>query len=236
MPETSRDAASNDRPFDAGRHVGDDMARWPDARLVDAVRGDPPDADALDTLVRRHWRALHARCGLLALDREAAGDLAQETWVRVLRARGTLDPDASFRGYLVTIATNLWRDRNRAARRAGVLADDRLASLDAAIIGSDGDSMPLAHAIADPESLAREDRALLALDVDRALATLSPRARDVLVARWIDGDSAAEIGRRYGRTEQTVTAWLRHAAEELRRQLGPRYETAAGETHVDERG
>ena len=60
------------------------------------------------------------------------------------------------------------------------------------------------------------------VDLDRALASLTPHLRDVLVARFLDGESSADIGRRYGRTEQTVTAWLRQAIRDMRLQLGER--------------
>lgn len=188
---------------------------WPDAQLVDAVRGEPVDGAALDALVSRYWSVLHARCELLMLDREQARDLAQETWLRVLRARRSLDPHASFAGFLVTIATNLCRDRYRSARRAGPLADARVASLDEG--GAGGEDEPiLSNVIAHPDRLPPDEQLLLRIDLDRALSRLTPRAREVLLARYVDGDSAAEIGARFGRTEQTITSWLRSALRELR--------------------
>jgi RNA polymerase sigma factor (sigma-70 family) len=190
-----------------------------DASLVAAVRREPPDAEALDALVRRYWRLLFARCQVLTGDREAARDLAQESWLRVLRARHLLDPDGNFPGYLVTVATNLWRDRNRAARRAGPLADARLASLDVAV-ANDGDAVLLGDAVPDLHAMPVEQQTMLVLDVDRALARLTPRARDVLTSRFLDEESCAEIGRRYGRTEQTVSAWVRAAILEMRHHLG----------------
>ncbi len=193
----------------------EDVRSWPDARLVDAVRAEPPDAAALDALVARYWAPLHARCELLTLDREVARDIAQETWLRVLRARTALQPDANFVGYLMTIATNLCRDRHRSARRAGPLADARLASLDDAATGAD-DAPILSNVIADPDRLPPDEQLLLRIDLDRALACLEPRAREVLIARYVDGESAAEIGARFGRTEQTVTTWLRNAIREIR--------------------
>lgn len=198
----------------------EDVRSWPDARLVDAVRAEPPSAAALDALVARYWAPLHARCELLTLDRELARDIAQETWLRVLRARTALQPDANFVGYLMTIATNLCRDRHRSARRAGPLAESRLASLDDAATG--GDDLPiLSHVVADPDRLPPDEQLLLRIDLDRALSLLEPRAREVLVARYVDGESAAEIGARFGRTEQTVTTWLRNAIRELRVALTP---------------
>jgi RNA polymerase sigma-70 factor (ECF subfamily) len=193
--------------------------RWSDAWLIAAVRRETVDVRALDVLVARHWQALHARCVLLTLDREKARDLAQETWVRVLRARRRLETGGNLPAYLATIATNVWRDRHRTARRARQLADDRLGSLDAVIAGHEGDPVRLGDAIADERSIGTDDQAALRLDLDRALGRLSPRARDVLIARFVDGESAAEIGVRYGRTEQTITSWLRQTIKDMQRFL-----------------
>jgi RNA polymerase sigma-70 factor (ECF subfamily) len=193
---------------------------WPDADLISAVRDEPPDEAALDALVSRYWGALYARCEMLTMNRQSASDLAQEAWCRVLRARRRLDPSANFGGYLATIATNLWRDQTRAARRAQALASDRLLSLDADALASDGGAS-LADVVPDP-SVPDDDQVATRVDLDRALASLTPHLRDVLVARFLDGESSAEIGRRYGRTEQTVTAWLRQAIRDMRLQLGER--------------
>lgn len=195
-------------------------ANWPDAWLLAAVRREPPDVSALDALVSRYWKPLFARCEVLTLNRDRANDLAQESWVRVLRARHHLDPEGNFGGYLTTVATNIWRDWQRAIRRAGNMGDHRLASLDDEVCTAGGDRLTLVDVIPDLGTLPPEEHALLKLDLDRALARLEPRQRDVLIARYIDGESAAEIGARYGRTEQTITAWLRQAIREIRQYLG----------------
>ena len=197
----------------------DSRSAWPDAWLVNAVRRDPPDEAALDVLVSRYWKTLFARCQILTLDREAASDLAQDAWLRVLRARRTLEPDKNFRAYIVTVATNLWRDRHRAARRAGALADGRLASLDTAD-GGDGESIALVDVVPDASTLSMDDKVLLKMDIDNALQRLDPQLRDVLVSRFVAGESAAEIGRRYDRTEQTISNWIREAVREMRIHLG----------------
>jgi RNA polymerase sigma-70 factor (ECF subfamily) len=193
---------------------------WPDSWLINAVRRDPPDEDALNALVDRYWKPLYARCRMLTLDPDRANDLAQESWLRVLRARHSLEPDGHFQAYITTIATNLWRDMNRSAVRAGPIADARMASLDAAVVSDDGDSMPLINMVADPHTLLPDDQMLLEMDLDDALKRLDPRLRDVLVARFITGESAAEIGVRYGRTEQAITGWIREAIRQMKTYLG----------------
>jgi RNA polymerase sigma-70 factor (ECF subfamily) len=193
-----------------------DHSLWPDPWLVAAVRRDPPDHEALDTLAARHWKPLFARCQILTLNHDKANDLAQEAWCRILRARHGLKPGGNFPAYLTTIATNLWRDRNRSARRAGPLADGRLLALDAALTGEEDETVLLGDALPDFNNLRFQEQALLALDIDRALEQLTPQLRDVLVSRFLIGESCAEIGRRYGRTEQTISGWVRAAVREMR--------------------
>lgn len=193
---------------------------WPDAWLINAVRRDPPDEDALNALVDRYWKPLYARCRLLIVDADRARDLAQESWLRVLRARHSIEPDGHFQAYITTIATNLWHDMNRAAVRAGPIADGRIASLDAPILADDGDSIPLINVLADPHTLSSDDQIVLEMDLDNALSRLNLRLRDVLISRFIVGESAAEIGKRYGRTEQAITGWIREAIREMKMYLG----------------
>lgn len=205
-------------------HRGNESARQDgepdDDALVEAIRRDPPDAAALQALVDKHWRTLFARCRLLTSSTDEARDLAQETWCRVLRARQSLRSDGSIMGYLAMTATNLWRDRKRTARRAFELADHRLLSLDAPADVTSSESGSLVDAVPDPSSVDWSSRTALRIDVDRALEQLAPRLRDVLISRYIDGESAAEIGRRYQRSEQTITSWIRQASLEMRLALG----------------
>jgi len=196
-----------------------DITAWPDTWLVAAVRQDPPDEQALDALANRHWKPLFGRCQLLTLNHQKASDLAQEAWCRVLRARHALKPGGNFPAYLTTIATNLWRDWYRSAQRAGPMADHRLESLDAEPANGDGETLALADRIPDLKSLSPENQTLLAMDIDAALEQLTPQLREVLVARFINGESCAEIGRRYGRTEQSISGWVRQALREMKLQL-----------------
>jgi RNA polymerase sigma-70 factor (ECF subfamily) len=196
-----------------------DETAWSDAWLIAAVRRDPPDVVALDVLADRYWKPLFGRCQMLTLSQEKAGDLAQQAWCRVLRARHTLKPGGNFPAFLTTVATNLWRDSHRSARRAGPLAEHRIASLDAALQGDEGETVALADVLPDLNALRAEEQKLLTLDIDQALEQLSPLLRDVLVSRLLDGESCAEIGRRYHRTEQTISAWVRQAVREMKQYL-----------------
>ena len=196
-----------------------DVAAWPDARLVAAVRRDPPDVAALDALAERHWKPLFGRCYLLTLNHDKANDLAQQAWCRVLRARHGLKPGGNFPAYLMTTAANIWRDLHRWSRRAGPMAAEKLASLEESLSTQDDDSIVLADVLPDLNSLQAVEQIALKLDIDRALERLTPRLREVLVARFLTGESCAEIGLRCGRTEQTVSGWVREAIREMKLHL-----------------
>jgi len=196
-----------------------DVTAWPDSWLIAAVRRDPPDEEALDALADRYWKPLFGRCQLLTVNHQKAGDLAQDAWCRVLRARHALKPGGNFPAYLATIATNLWRDVHRSARRAGPMADYRLESLDAAPANEDGESAALVDRIPDLKTLSPDEQSQLAMDIDKCLEHLTPLLREVLLARFITGESCAEIGRRYGRTEQSISGWVRQALREIKLHL-----------------
>lgn len=110
------------------------------------------------------------------------------------------------------------------------MADGRLASLDAADAG-DGESIALVDVVPDASTLSMDEKVLLKMDIDNALQRLDPQLRDALVSRFVAGESAAEIGQRYDRTEQTISNWIREAVREMRVYLGePRNPPAGVET------
>jgi RNA polymerase sigma-70 factor (ECF subfamily) len=206
----------NSIPLEEGDQRGH-ISMKPDDWLLMAVSQDPPDTAALDILVNRHWNALYGRCMMLTLSHSNAADLAQSTWCRVLRSRKHLKPGGRFGGYLATIATNLWRDSLRASVRAGPMGEHRLISLNVALPATaDESSTTLMDTVPDLPGSHEQYRRQLAMDIDQALVKLTPLMREVLVARFITGESCAEIGRRHGRTQQTVNSWVRRAIKQLK--------------------
>lgn len=204
---------SRDDPYVPGASA--DLSSWGDPQLLAAVADTAGDSAALETLVRRHARALERRCRIITGDRDHAADLAQETWSRMLRTRATLSADGSFGAYLAKIALNLWRDERKARRHARQLTEQRLGSRNPA--NGDEDARTIWDTLSAP-SLA-DEAMLLRLDLGYALARLPVRLRAVVIARYVRGESAAEIGRHYGRTEQTITTWLRDATARMQLDL-----------------
>ena len=120
-----------------------------------------------------------------SLEREEFDDLMQEClahWI-VVRRKLAPDPDAPPVGYMAQVIRNKLTDliRERAAdKRAG---EQEALSLDAALDGSD-DGLTLADLLADDESAQRDeagvvDRHHARIDIDRALARLTPVQRQL---------------------------------------------------------
>lgn len=73
-----------------------------------------PDGGGLDGLFRRLYPSLFRYLHRMTGDGDAADDMAQEAFVRLL---GRDMPEGEARLWLFTVATNLLRDRGRTARR-----------------------------------------------------------------------------------------------------------------------
>src|ERR1700722_12912097 len=60
------------QPNTKGLMLQHGIASWSDAQLISAVRCDPPNEEALDVLVARHWDSVFGRCQMLTLNHQKA--------------------------------------------------------------------------------------------------------------------------------------------------------------------
>ncbi len=83
------------------------------------------DMSAFELLVRRYQDALVNYIFYNINDFHRAEDLAQETFLRVLKSASRYEPKSSFKNWLYTIATNLSRNeiRNRVRRKTYYLEE-----------------------------------------------------------------------------------------------------------------
>lgn len=90
-----------------------------DAVLQRARKRDP---QALSALVNAYASRIFGLLYRLTGSRDAAEDLLQETFLRVVRTIGEYEEAGKFEAWLFRIAANLARDRARRGRRRGVMA------------------------------------------------------------------------------------------------------------------
>ena len=128
-------------------------------------------------------------------------DLAQDTWVQALAT----DPTdlRRERGWLATVAANLWRNHRRGAARR----QQREALAGAA----DEAAAPSVAAILEREELRRR--------VVAAVVELPERLRRVVMLRFFEGLDSARIGQQLALPASTVREQLQQALAQLRRRL-----------------
>ena len=161
------------------------------------------DKEAWSTLYDASFAALDAyvlwRCAGL---RDVADDVVQETWLTAIRRVKHFDPEqGSFAGWLRGIAANVLRNHfRRHDRRNGQMLRP---AQDAAA--------------ADQEAERREQ----AEKVARTLADLPERYEAVLQAKYLDGQSIAEIAGVWRESPKAIESLLtraRHAFRDAYRQ------------------
>lgn len=152
---------------------------------------------ALRRLLLESYDELKTRLTQRLGSSELAGDAIQDAWLRLQGAEavGTVRSPAN---YLFRIALNLARDRLSADRRLlSAIEIERLLDL--------ADGAPDSAQIAEMRSELRA--------VERLIAELPPRQREVLVAARLDGIPRREIARRLGISLSLVEKELKLAHE-----------------------
>jgi RNA polymerase sigma-70 factor (ECF subfamily) len=165
------------------------------------------------------------QCRRLTGDPDVAEDLAQESLARAYRPTGPL-PEPEWRlPWLLGIARHVCLDwiRRQQRERAHILVPRSMGEVnsesDETLVGIDA----LADRVADDFDVEVElERAELTELLDRALALLPAESREVLVARYVEESSLADLARRLGASEGAVAMRLQRGKLRLRRLLQTR--------------
>ena len=206
------------------------MDEWgrDEAELVRRCREGSEAAYA--ALVRQHRPRLYALAYRLLLDREAAEDVVQETFLSAFRQIERFEPRPSIAAWLNTIAL---RTASRAASRQRARPKT---SLDAPVgyAADAGDWEGDALALADPDPtgdpLAAVEAADLRRAVGAAIAALPFKYRAAVVLRHVMGLDYAEAARALDIPLNTFKSHLLRGTKQLREALAAELETAMGGT------
>lgn len=171
------------------------------------------DVDALAALVEQyHYRLTRYLIYVLGR-RDGVDDLVQETWLRVLERGATFDGRARFEPWLFTIARNLAIDTQR--RRSAVSLDSSSTGPADADLPSPGIDIPSDAPSPFLAAARSEDASRLA----HALQTLEQATREVLVLRFQEDLSLAEIAAVIAAPVSTVSSRIYRGLAALRTEL-----------------
>lgn len=166
------------------------------------------DARAFDTLYRRHKEGLYRYLQHLCGDREAARDLFQEVWRKVIASRERYQARAQFRGFLFSVAHNCAMDHFRRRTRQPLHAAEDVEQFSEELVSAEHQR---------PEVQAGEVQLLA--DLQRALQDLPLEQRAVFMLHEESGLNLEEISRITGVAMETAKSRLRYAIGKLRRAL-----------------
>jgi RNA polymerase sigma-70 factor, ECF subfamily len=167
------------------------------------------DRAAFAELVRRRQSWVRNLLRRLCRDPALADDLAQQAFLQAWRSLPTLNSVAAFGAWLRRLAVNTWLAHRRTAFPGCVPLDPDAPGPAAAFV---------------PASSER-------LDLDRALAQLSPAERLCVVLAYSEGMSHGEISAATALPLGTVKSHVRRGAERLRVLLHA-YNSCEEQTHV----
>jgi RNA polymerase sigma-70 factor, ECF subfamily len=170
-----------------------------DAALIERWRGG--DQRAATALVECHAQAI-ARFVASLGERDEVEEVVQDTFVRAFGSLDSFRGESSFRTWLLTIARNLVRDRQRGRTRAKLqveIQDDDLVSSSDALEGT----------------VAAETEQRL----HAAVQTLSPMQRAIFTLRVTEGLSYKEIAIAVGSTEGAARVHYHNAMRVIREKI-----------------
>ena len=173
---------------------------------------------ALTELYRRHAPTLLRYLHRITVDVDEAEDALQETFVRVLEARGQYEARGRFRSWLFTIASRLVSDGRRQRKRRGALLERHAEELTPA--GPRESAWDTAHVLAITEQV---------------LADLPESYAQTFVLRVREDFSYAEIAEILGDAEGTLRSRVHHTLKRIRRAL-ERDEAESPATRKDRKG
>jgi len=190
-----------------------------EATLIARVRSG--DHEAFYGLVRPHERGIYLAALSIVHNDADAEEVIQETILKAFKAIGRFREEAKFSTWIFQIAINESRMKLRKDRRH--LYD----SLDEPVKGEEqGDYIP--RDFADWREIPSEalDNARLREALTKALASLSPKYRQVLVLRDIEHLNVAETAKVIGISEAAVKTRLLRARLQMRDALAPGFDGA----------
>lgn len=191
---------------------------------VSSIGLNPTDAIACGTLSRDALSAAFDRCatGIYRFvayrvrDSHLADDLMQQVWLAAIRADGRVPPaelEPWLRGVARNLVRNHWRKQSQRPEHLPILDADFAAELSRRLVEED---------IPDDVLSRRETRSQLML----AITALDADAQEIVIARYFDDASHAQLAKRFDVSERAIEGRLYRARQALRAML----------EHLDEEG
>lgn len=158
------------------------------------------DLDAFNVLYRRHNQPLYRYLLRLCMNRDAAEDIYQEVWKKIISSRGRYQATAKFNTFLYRVAHNSFIDHARRNKRY--------------TSANDYDPDNSIHGADEPDIAA--EKLMLRRRLDEALGNLPDEQRNAFLLHEEGGLGLDAIALITGVSRETVKSRLRYANNKLR--------------------
>jgi RNA polymerase sigma-70 factor (ECF subfamily) len=172
------------------------------------VRYRDGDVAAFETLYVRHKGSLYRFFLRHGMSTDAAAELMQEVWMKIIKARDGYEPTAKFTTYLYRLAHHCLIDRTRRSEHR-MAQKTTETNVDVTGLPASARACPEADAIRD-ESVRR---------FREALTELPDEQREAFILKQEAGLSLADVAYVTGVSTETAKSRLRYAFDKLRQRL-----------------
>lgn len=166
-------------------------------REDDVVARSPSPHFDVDSAYHEHGRSIYGFARSSVGDQSLAEECVQDVFVRAWRARHSYDPDlATQRTWLFAIARNVVIDALRSRARRAEPVDE----------------------VPEPAATRQSDTARLVdrIDLQAALAQISPEHREVIIAVQVDGVTYQQLSERSGVSVGTLRSRMYYGLRSVR--------------------
>jgi len=177
------------------------------------VRYKRGDRDAFAELVRRYQRPLFNFSLRYVRNREAAQEIAQDAFLRVVKRSADFKHESRFSTWIFAITRNLCIDELRKAKHRVHSSLDETSTNGQSL----GEKIDGGKPALDGEQGASNNE--LRGGILKAVDSLPEDQREVFLLRQMGGVPFAEIARITGTPENTVKSRMRYALERLQKEL-----------------
>jgi RNA polymerase sigma-70 factor (ECF subfamily) len=203
---------AEETPAEAARH----LSRQEDQALIAALKQG--DGEAFRSLVLKYERQVYNHCLRMVYDEEESYDLTQEIFLRVYRNIGNYQHNFTFYTWLYRITVNCCIDYLRKRKRQPPCVSlSQPGPGESTREPAREQDFPDETYLPDKSALNRE----LGQVLERALAKLSVKLREIIVLKEVEGLSYEEIAEILNCSRGTVKSRLFRARERLKELLGP---------------
>lgn len=164
-------------------------------------------SDEIEYLVETHMESVFQFCCFLTGNRADAEDLSQDTFLKAMELKRQFhwkEEERADRNYLIGIAVNLWKNRQRKRIRRQKIAPEESFS---DVVANIGDGSDMEEQILEQE---------LAEIVQKMISRLPDKQKVVVDMYYFTQMSMEEIGKALHIPKETVKSRLRLSKEKLR--------------------